>query len=81
MILHGSVYVQEKDSQGNGFILQFAMSVATVFVTVGTTKFDGLAQAVLQPQVQNALKEKGYERILLQYGKSNVEWPSEKGTD
>jgi beta-1,4-N-acetylglucosaminyltransferase len=52
-----------------------------VFVTVGTTRFDGLVKAVLRPQVQQQLKRKGYEKVVVQFGKSDVDWPSEKGDE
>ena len=50
-----------------------------VFVTVGTTRFDDLVKEVLTPSVQEELHQRGYSRMIVQYGKSEVEWPDEKG--
>ncbi|KAF3909825.1 hypothetical protein ABW21_db0203109 [Orbilia brochopaga] len=41
-----------------------------VFVTVGTTTFDGLIQAVLAPQVIRLLRSQGYNSIRVQHGES-----------
>ena len=51
----------------------------TVFVTVGTTRFDGLVEAVLRPGVQKELQKRGYSRMIVQCGNSEVEGPDEKG--
>lgn len=51
----------------------------TVFVTVGTTRFDGLVKAVLQSDVQKELHKRGYSRMIVQYGNSEVERPDEEG--
>ena len=40
----------------------------TVFVTVGTTKFDVLIQAVDTTEVANALVSKGYSKLVVQKG-------------
>ena len=40
----------------------------TVFVTVGTTKFDALIQAVDTTEVANALVRKGYSKLVIQKG-------------
>ena len=50
-----------------------------VFVTVGTTRFDDLVEEVLQPSVQKELQRRGYLRMIVQYGNSEVEWPDKKG--
>ncbi|TFL07070.1 glycosyltransferase family 1 protein [Pterulicium gracile] len=41
-----------------------------VFVTVGSTQFDALVQAVLSPDVLHALSSKGFTRLVLQSGNS-----------
>lgn len=38
------------------------------FVTVGSTHFDALIDAVLSVSVLDALKEKGYDRLVVQCG-------------
>ena len=38
----------------------------TVFVTVGTTKFDALIRAVDQQAVADALVARGYTRLVMQ---------------
>ena len=38
----------------------------TVFVTVGTTKFDALIAAIDDPRVADALVARGYGKLLLQ---------------
>ena len=48
--------------------------MSTVFVSVGTTRFDELILAVLTPEVQKKLKEKGYDRFVIQYGHSEIPW-------
>ena len=40
----------------------------TVFVTVGTTKFDALIQAVDRAEIAAALTAKGYSRLVIQKG-------------
>jgi beta-1,4-N-acetylglucosaminyltransferase len=42
----------------------------SVFVTVGTTKFDDLMKVVDSPDFQQALVRGGYERLLVQTGNS-----------
>ena len=56
-----------------------ASASGAVFVTVGTTRFDDLVKEVLTPSVQKELHRKGYSRMIVQYGNSEVEWPDEKG--
>ncbi|KAJ6258894.1 UDP-N-acetylglucosamine transferase subunit [Drechslerella dactyloides] len=41
-----------------------------VFVTVGTTTFDGLIGAVLKPSIISLLHTQGYTSICIQHGKS-----------
>ncbi|EFN82693.1 UDP-N-acetylglucosamine transferase subunit ALG13-like protein [Harpegnathos saltator] len=45
----------------------------TVFVTVGTTKFDDLITAVLNPAVLEALSARDYRHLILQIGNSSIE--------
>jgi beta-1,4-N-acetylglucosaminyltransferase len=40
----------------------------TCFVTVGTTKFDALVETVDSEPVLSALRAKGFDRVLVQYG-------------
>jgi beta-1,4-N-acetylglucosaminyltransferase len=40
----------------------------TVFVTVGTTKFDGLVKAVDDQNFQELLVRKGYKNLIIQLG-------------
>lgn len=40
----------------------------TVFVTVGTTKFDALIRACDQQALADALVERGYGRLVMQVG-------------
>ncbi|KAI6109582.1 glycosyl transferase [Pisolithus sp. B1] len=42
-----------------------------VFVTVGSTRFDALAQAAVSERVLDALHKKGYKRIVIQRGNSD----------
>lgn len=44
------------------------MAEKTVFVTVGTTHFDALVQAVVEEDSLAILREKGYTKISLQIG-------------
>ncbi|KAL6448544.1 hypothetical protein ACFW04_000436 [Cataglyphis niger] len=53
-----------------------AMSSKTVFVTVGTTKFDNLITTVLNPMVLGALSARNYRYLILQIGNSNLELDS-----
>jgi len=41
----------------------------TVFVTVGTTRFDKLVAAVLAPAVLQELAARGYRRMTVQFGR------------
>lgn len=43
----------------------------TVFVTVGTTKFDALIQATDCPAVACALSDRGFTRLVMQVGAGN----------
>jgi beta-1,4-N-acetylglucosaminyltransferase len=45
----------------------------TCFVTVGTTKFEALIKHVDSSDVLDALAARGYERVLVQYGKGEFE--------
>ncbi|KAI0928491.1 hypothetical protein AcW1_005721 [Taiwanofungus camphoratus] len=44
-----------------------------VFVTVGSTRFDPLVQAVLSDTVLNALRSKGYSKVIAQCGNSELD--------
>lgn len=48
--------------------------MSTVLIVVGTTRFDRLVQTVLTPEVQEALSRKGYNHMVIQYGRSEVSW-------
>lgn len=39
-----------------------------VFVTVGTTKFDALVEAIDDPRVRSCLTAKGFTSLLVQIG-------------
>ena len=41
----------------------------TAFVTVGTTLFEGLIQAMVDPRVLDKLSDLGFTKLVLQYGK------------
>lgn len=41
----------------------------TVFVTVGTTSFDDLIETITSPETVQALRARGYERLVLQVGR------------
>lgn len=47
-----------------------------VFVTVGSTKFDALAQAAVSEPVLTALHAKRFTRVVLQRGNSNLDLTS-----
>ncbi|KAH0944625.1 hypothetical protein HN011_000324 [Eciton burchellii] len=49
------------------------MSNKTVFVTVGTTKFDNLIITILSRTVLEALSTHDYKRMILQIGNSTLE--------
>ncbi|EZA47434.1 UDP-N-acetylglucosamine transferase subunit ALG13 homolog [Ooceraea biroi] len=49
------------------------MSSKTVFVTVGTTKFDNLITTVLSREVLEALSAHNYKHLILQIGSSGLE--------
>ncbi|KAG5513433.1 hypothetical protein PMAC_001497 [Pneumocystis sp. 'macacae'] len=42
----------------------------TVFVTVGSTRFDALISSIQQKEIQKALIRRGFSKILVQYGNS-----------
>lgn len=42
-----------------------------VFVTVGTTRFDALVQAVDAPEFKAALRERGFSSLLIQLGRGS----------
>lgn len=44
----------------------------TVFVTVGTTSFDDLIESITCPETVQALKARGYERLVLQVGRGSL---------
>lgn len=45
-----------------------------VFVTVGSTKFDALAQATISEPVLAALHTRGFVRVVLQRGNSDLDF-------
>ncbi|KAJ8669668.1 hypothetical protein QAD02_000927 [Eretmocerus hayati] len=49
------------------------MQTKTVFVTVGTTKFDELIKTVTSDEVLQELNRKGYNKLVLQIGKTDIE--------
>ncbi|XP_033225281.1 UDP-N-acetylglucosamine transferase subunit ALG13 homolog [Belonocnema kinseyi] len=49
------------------------MSRKTVFVTVGTTKFDELINTITQNEILKALNEKGYNHLILQIGNTSLD--------
>lgn len=44
----------------------------TVFVTVGTTSFDELIENVTSSEAVQALKSRGYDRLVLQVGRGSL---------
>ncbi|XP_068157468.1 UDP-N-acetylglucosamine transferase subunit ALG13 [Drosophila tropicalis] len=46
------------------------MQLKTVYVTVGTTKFDGLIETMKSPSVLDALQSRGCQKLILQHGNS-----------
>lgn len=44
----------------------------TVFVTVGTTSFDELIETITTPEAVQAVKSRGYERLVLQVGRGSI---------
>ncbi|XP_077466472.1 UDP-N-acetylglucosamine transferase subunit ALG13 isoform X1 [Stigmatopora argus] len=44
----------------------------TVFVTVGTTSFEDLIKEITSDEAIQALKHRGYERLVLQVGRGSV---------
>lgn len=48
-----------------------ATSIRTVYVTVGSTKFDALIQEITSDGILKILKEKGCKKLILQVGKGN----------
>ncbi|KAF3694005.1 UDP-N-acetylglucosamine transferase subunit ALG13 -like protein [Channa argus] len=49
----------------------------TVFVTVGTTSFDELIEIVTSSGAVQALKARGYERLVLQVGRGSLLPPAD----
>lgn len=47
------------------------MTKRSIFVTVGTTRFDGLIKGVTRPEALLWMKENGYTDLIIQYGKGN----------
>ena len=47
-----------------------------VFVTVGSTQFDGLVEAVLRRETLEELYGKGYRQLVIQAGESKLAWAS-----
>ena len=43
-----------------------------IFVTVGTTRFDELVNAVLAPEFKSSAQLAGYTRVIVQYGHSHI---------
>ncbi|KAJ3176915.1 N-acetylglucosaminyldiphosphodolichol N-acetylglucosaminyltransferase catalytic subunit alg13 [Irineochytrium annulatum] len=43
----------------------------SVFVTVGTTKFDALVELIATPRIVNALNDLGFTDLVLQHGNSS----------
>ncbi|CAD6226496.1 GSCOCG00005854001-RA-CDS [Cotesia congregata] len=48
------------------------VNTMTIFVTVGTTKFDKLIETVLEDEVLMELSRRGYRRLILQIGNTNL---------
>ncbi|KAK5616816.1 hypothetical protein CRENBAI_018295 [Crenichthys baileyi] len=46
--------------------------MTTVFVTVGTTRFDELIESVTSSEVTQILKARGYGRLVLQVGRGTL---------
>lgn len=44
----------------------------TVFVTVGTTSFDELIETIIRSEAVEALKSRGYEKLILQVGRGTI---------
>ncbi|XP_070818583.1 UDP-N-acetylglucosamine transferase subunit ALG13 isoform X1 [Chaetodon trifascialis] len=44
----------------------------TVFLTVGTTSFDELIESITSAEATQALKARGYERLVLQVGRGSL---------
>lgn len=52
-------------------VVQFIRSMI-LLVTVGTTRFDSLINAVLKDDFINGAKQLGFTRVTIQYGKSQI---------
>ena len=50
------------------------------FVTVGSTKFDGLIDVIASEDFLTTLSASGYTRLVVQYGNSKVRQPFYNGT-
>ncbi|KAJ3054084.1 N-acetylglucosaminyldiphosphodolichol N-acetylglucosaminyltransferase catalytic subunit alg13 [Rhizophlyctis rosea] len=48
------------------------MSAKSVFITVGTTRFDSLVSATLSPPFLSLLKSQGFTTLKLQHGNSSL---------
>ena len=59
-------------------IVFLSFDMSTVLVTVGTTRFDALIETLFTPEVQGALHSKGYQKIVIQSGHSEINWPDPK---
>ncbi|PPQ72092.1 hypothetical protein CVT24_008379 [Panaeolus cyanescens] len=55
-------------------LLVLQPSIMLAFVTVGSTKFDKLIQAIFTEEVLSNLKKKGYTNLIVQCGKSLFEF-------
>ncbi|XP_002130123.2 UDP-N-acetylglucosamine transferase subunit ALG13-like [Ciona intestinalis] len=45
----------------------------SIFVTVGTTSFDELTEAITSKPVQKVLQSRGYDKVTIQYGRGKHE--------
>lgn len=75
--------MDESSTDGNSSerVFGWQSSAMRVFVTVGSTKFDSLVQAVLSDDVLHAFNEKGYTDIVVQCGNSQFDPCSGLTTD
>jgi len=58
----------QSDSMGKPVQSSTSPIGGTVFVTVGTTKFDALIEAIDDLRVADALVARGYDRLVMQVG-------------
>jgi len=47
------------------------MTKRSIFVTVGTTRFDALIEAVTRPEALQWMTRNGYKHLVIQYGKGH----------